>query len=123
PWVAKPHLISWLEKEEEVFVHGHDEGEGLAAGGVWESVNETKAHVEMTKEKIYSDAKENTEYCDTLRKEEDKHTLKGINISSLLQPPFILWSDKIVGIFLTSSSRPSHQLGAIRENASVLGCC
>ncbi|KAL8213370.1 UNVERIFIED_CONTAM: hypothetical protein K2H54_063288, partial [Gekko kuhli] len=58
PGIAKPDLISWLEKEEELFVHGCDEGEGLAAGGVWESVNETKKHAEMTKEKIYSD-----EFC------------------------------------------------------------
>ncbi|XP_054833999.1 zinc finger protein 28 homolog isoform X3 [Eublepharis macularius] len=84
PQIAKPDLISWLEKEEELFLLTPEEEEGLAAGGVWESMAETSDHPGMEKNDTYSDGKEKVEYCHVSRKKTGNHPHNGKNNSGFL---------------------------------------
>ncbi|XP_054832562.1 zinc finger protein 430-like [Eublepharis macularius] len=96
PQIAKPDLISWLEKEEELFLLFSDEVEGftalgewflfLPAGGVWESVNETKELPVKGKEDTYPAVKNNTDYSNVLRKQAGKDLLR--SNSGFLQGDF-----------------------------------
>ncbi|KAL8213425.1 UNVERIFIED_CONTAM: hypothetical protein K2H54_064442, partial [Gekko kuhli] len=80
PLIAKPDVISWLEKGKELFHLVSDEEEGLAGSrlGAWESADETKRQQPMIeKEDTHSDVKEQSKHCDELRTEEGKHSLHG----------------------------------------------
>uniref|UniRef100_A0ACB8EEZ7 Uncharacterized protein n=1 Tax=Sphaerodactylus townsendi TaxID=933632 RepID=A0ACB8EEZ7_9SAUR len=64
PQITKPDLISWLEEEEELFLVGCDEEQGLADGSlgvVQESANETKQLPLTKKEDTSSDVNEKFE--------------------------------------------------------------
>ncbi|XP_060094542.1 zinc finger protein 557-like, partial [Heteronotia binoei] len=83
--VTKPDLISRLEEEEELFLLGCDEEEGLAEGDMWQSGNEAREHSLMEEEDTYADVQEEFACLNALREEEGKHSSKGRSNSSLLE--------------------------------------
>ncbi|XP_048345352.1 zinc finger protein with KRAB and SCAN domains 2-like isoform X5 [Sphaerodactylus townsendi] len=76
PLISKPDLISRLEEEEDRFLLISDDDEELA--DVWESADEPSERLVMGQEATYSDAKEQLEYCDTMRKKNRKHPYKAM---------------------------------------------
>ncbi|XP_048345366.1 zinc finger protein 383-like [Sphaerodactylus townsendi] len=88
PQITKPDLISWLEEEEELFLVGCDEEQGLAGsslGGVQESANETRQLPLTKKEDTSSDVKEKFEDVHILWKQEGEGPPYKRKNSSFLQ--------------------------------------